>query len=142
MPILTERGGQRSCPGGSEKFEPCPPTPIHVRCLRLRSRVTGRRYVGSCGDLDRRLYEHNAGQCASTRNGVPWRLLHGESFSTRLEAAERALLHNRPRQRGTRPGCARPWIGATNAQHRQVAPRAEGPAGAGLSCLPRPRRHG
>ncbi len=52
----------------------------------LRSAKTGRRYVGSCEDVAERLRRHNAGHSKSTRHGVPWVLLHSESFSSRAEA--------------------------------------------------------
>ena len=53
----------------------------------LRSAKTGRRYVGSCEDLDDRLRRHNAGESNATKHGVPWRLLHTKSFAMRSEAA-------------------------------------------------------
>lgn len=53
----------------------------------LRSSKTGRRYVGSCEDLDKRL-RHNLGHSKATRHGMPWTLVHSESFSSRDEAAE------------------------------------------------------
>ena len=55
----------------------------------LKSDVTGRRYTGSCGDLDHRLHEHNAGQNPSTRHGVPWTLVHSESYRSKVEAVQR-----------------------------------------------------
>jgi putative endonuclease len=55
----------------------------------LTSEKTGRSYVGSTDDLDRRLSQHNAGHSKSTRHGVPWRLVHSESFETRSEAMVR-----------------------------------------------------
>jgi putative endonuclease len=55
----------------------------------LRSDVTGRRYIGSCHDLDNRFREHNAGESKATKHGIPWRLIHYESFSSRTEAVRR-----------------------------------------------------
>jgi putative endonuclease len=52
----------------------------------LRSAATGRRYVGSCEHVNERLRRHNAGQSKATRHGVPWQLIHSESFATRSEA--------------------------------------------------------
>jgi hypothetical protein len=40
------------------------------------SRKIGRFYVGSTDDVERRLFQHNAGYSKSTRHGVPWRLVH------------------------------------------------------------------
>jgi putative endonuclease len=42
--------------------------------------------VGSTQDVEKRLQEHNSGKSTSTRAGVPWKLVHTESFSTRSEA--------------------------------------------------------
>ena len=55
----------------------------------LRSEKTGRRYVGSCQDVQERLRRHNAGHSKVTRHGVPWSLEHFEPFSTRAEAMQR-----------------------------------------------------
>ena len=57
----------------------------------LRSGKTGRRYVGSCRDIDVRLRRHNAGQSKATKHGVPWSLIHSEAFPTRAEAVAREL---------------------------------------------------
>jgi putative endonuclease len=55
----------------------------------LRSEKTGRRYIGSCLDLDDRLSRHNAGQSKATKHGVPWRLVHSEECMTRSDAIRR-----------------------------------------------------
>jgi putative endonuclease len=55
----------------------------------LRSATTGRRYIGSCEDLDERLRRHNLGHSKATRHGIPWILVHRESFSSRAEATRR-----------------------------------------------------
>ncbi len=55
----------------------------------LASEVTGHRYTGSCGDLDDRLRRHNAGESLATRHGVPWRLVHTETFPSRADAVRR-----------------------------------------------------
>jgi len=55
----------------------------------LRSEKPGRRYVGSCKDLFKRLRRHNAGVVSATRNGIPWILVHSETFLTRSEAIMR-----------------------------------------------------
>ena len=49
-------------------------------CYVLQSQKNGRRYVGSCKDLNDRIRRHNAGQSKATKHGVPWVLLHSESF--------------------------------------------------------------
>ncbi|PZR75783.1 MAG: hypothetical protein DLM73_04385 [Chthoniobacterales bacterium] len=38
----------------------------------LRSNKTGRRYVGSCEDLDDRFRRHNVGESKATKHGIPW----------------------------------------------------------------------
>jgi putative endonuclease len=55
----------------------------------LRSGKTRRRYVGSCEDLDDRVRRHNAGEAKATRHGIPWKLVHTESFLTRREAVKK-----------------------------------------------------
>jgi len=55
----------------------------------LKSERDGRLYVGSTDDLKRRLREHGAGQCQSTRHRRP---LHLEAYiAVRQEAAARSL---------------------------------------------------
>jgi putative endonuclease len=58
-------------------------------CYVLRSQKTGRRYVGSCENLTERIRRHNAGHSRATKHGLPWALVHSESFATRAEAALR-----------------------------------------------------
>ena len=68
-------------------------------CYVLRSLRTGRRYVGSCEDLDERLQRHNSRESKATKHGVPWVLLHSEGFSTRREAAGRERYYKTGRGR-------------------------------------------
>ncbi|MFL5331512.1 MAG: GIY-YIG nuclease family protein [Gemmataceae bacterium] len=55
----------------------------------IRSESTGRRYTGSCEDLDDRLRRHNAGESKATKHGMPWTLIHREEFPSRAEAMRR-----------------------------------------------------
>jgi putative endonuclease len=55
----------------------------------LRSLKTGRRYVGSSNNAERRLKEHNTGKSKSTRHGIPWELIYEESCQDRSEAVRR-----------------------------------------------------
>ena len=55
----------------------------------LRSGRHGRRYVGSCADLEDRLRRHNAGRSRATKAGVPWELIYSERFDARREAMVR-----------------------------------------------------
>jgi len=58
----------------------------------LRSLRTGRYYVGSTQDLEKRVLEHNAGKSRSGRAGGPWELVHREEFATRSMAVVREAL--------------------------------------------------
>jgi len=55
----------------------------------LRSEKSGRYYVGSTNDLDRRLHEHNIGHTPSTRNKGPWVVVYSERAQTEAEARKR-----------------------------------------------------
>ena len=65
----------------------------------LRSEKTGRFYVGSAADVEKRLQRHNRGDAKSTRHGVPWAVLHTESFVTRSEALHRERYYKTGRGR-------------------------------------------
>jgi putative endonuclease len=58
----------------------------------LISEANGRRYFGSCHDLDNRLAYHNAGKVKSTKPYRPYKLLYFETFDTRSEAQRRELF--------------------------------------------------
>ena len=68
-------------------------------CYVLRSRKTGRRYVGSCEDLNERIRCHNAGDSKATKHGVPWVLVHSEGFASRAEATRRERYYKTGRGR-------------------------------------------
>jgi putative endonuclease len=65
----------------------------------LRSTKTGRRYVGSCEDLDERLRRHNLGHSKATRHGVPLTLMHSETFCNRAEATRKERYYKSGRGR-------------------------------------------
>ncbi len=46
----------------------------------LKSKKSGKRYIGCSDNPDRRLGEHNAGYNESTRSGVPWEKIYTEKF--------------------------------------------------------------
>ncbi len=52
----------------------------------LQSLKTHRFYTGYCQDLSNRLTEHNSGENKSTRSGIPWRILHTETFTAKADA--------------------------------------------------------
>lgn len=55
----------------------------------ISSKVKPYIYVGMTTDLDRRLREHNGGKSRTTRPYRPFKLIHTEVFSPRLEARAR-----------------------------------------------------
>ena len=68
-------------------------------CYVLRSERTGRRYVGSCGNLADRIRRHNAGESKGTKHGLAWALIQSEVFVTRAEAAQRERYYKTGRGR-------------------------------------------
>jgi putative endonuclease len=62
----------------------------------------GRLYVGSTGDLKRRLNEHQQGLARWTNSRGPWQLVHREEFETRSEAMIR--------ERQLKAGQGRQWL--------------------------------
>jgi putative endonuclease len=57
----------------------------------LQSEMTGRFYVGSTTDVDRRLSEHLRGHSLATRNRGPWKLVYRKEFDTSPEARRREI---------------------------------------------------
>jgi len=55
----------------------------------LKSLDHDRYYKGHCGDLDKRLQQHNKGQVKSTKPYAPWKVIYHEEFLTREEAIAR-----------------------------------------------------
>jgi predicted GIY-YIG superfamily endonuclease len=69
----------------------------------LRSSKTGRRYVGSCENVDDRLRRHDAGHSKATRHSIPWILVHSEKlFEPRRSGEKGAVLQIRTRSRRPR----------------------------------------
>ena len=63
----------------------------------LQHTVAKRKYIGSTGDLKRRLYEHNQGLQKSTRRkSGEWKVIYAEIFRAKSDALERErkLKHN------------------------------------------------
>jgi putative endonuclease len=52
----------------------------------LKSKSTGRYYIGQTKNLDRRLEDHNSGKSIYTRNKGPWELVGKFSCSNRSES--------------------------------------------------------
>ena len=55
----------------------------------LRSKTSGRLYIGYTSDLTHRLGQHNHGVTKSMKNRGPWELVHREEFAMRGEAMRR-----------------------------------------------------
>ncbi len=55
----------------------------------LQSETTGRFYIGSTDDLERRLAEHLRGHSPATRGHGPWKLVYKEQFDTIVEGRRR-----------------------------------------------------
>jgi putative endonuclease len=55
----------------------------------LQSSTSGKFYVGSTNDLERRLAEHGRGHSLATRGRGPWRIVYREEFLTLAEARRR-----------------------------------------------------
>lgn len=52
----------------------------------LKSKKTGRLYRGSTKDIKQRFSEHNSGKTASTKSGIPWKLIYYEAFEHKKDA--------------------------------------------------------
>ena len=55
----------------------------------LRNSRSGRHYIGSTNDIDRRIKEHNRGQTKSTNQLGEWTIIYKEQYNTALEAKHR-----------------------------------------------------
>jgi putative endonuclease len=55
----------------------------------LHSKFHQRIYVGMTSNIERRIKEHNSGQCRSTKPYLPWLLIFTEECEDRIRARER-----------------------------------------------------
>lgn len=55
----------------------------------LQSEKTGRRYIGSTENVEKRLGEHNSGKTYSTRFGRPWKIIFTEEYPDKSAAQSR-----------------------------------------------------
>ncbi|WP_157243414.1 GIY-YIG nuclease family protein [Algoriphagus resistens] len=55
----------------------------------LQSERLAKYYVGTCIDLDRRLYERNIGHSKFSSTGIPWKLVYLENFDDLINAKRR-----------------------------------------------------
>ena len=65
----------------------------------LRSRSSGRFYIGHTENLIKRIFEHNNNRTTSIKNRGPWELFYSEAFETRSEAAGRERYLKRMKSR-------------------------------------------
>jgi putative endonuclease len=65
----------------------------------LFSVSTNKYYVGSCGNINIRLEQHNTGRNKSTKLGAPWELKKLETYNTRSEAVQREAFIKRMKSR-------------------------------------------
>ena len=52
----------------------------------LYSHSKDRYYIGSCGDINKRLVRHNEGATPSTKPYRPWTVVYSEQFPDKSEA--------------------------------------------------------
>jgi putative endonuclease len=55
----------------------------------LKNEITGRYYIGSTNDLNRRIVEHNRGQTKSTKQNGKWEVIYREEFILSIQAKQR-----------------------------------------------------
>jgi len=55
----------------------------------LKSLSNGKYYIGSCDDINERIKKHNSGNVKSTKNFIPWKIVHKEFFGARGSATKR-----------------------------------------------------
>ncbi len=50
---------------------------------------SGKYYTGYTSDLNKRLAEHNSGQCKTTKTDSGWKVIYSELYKSRSEAMKR-----------------------------------------------------
>lgn len=58
----------------------------------IQSTKTGKYYIGSTSNLERRLHEHNHNNTQSLKNKGPFVLIYKETFETVAEARKRESM--------------------------------------------------
>jgi putative endonuclease len=79
----------------------------------LWSSKLGKRYIGSTGNAEKRLREHNSRHTQYTSRGVPWIKIHEERYGTIHEARER--------EKYLKSGMGRGWLDKLYPQYRRGA---------------------
>lgn len=62
----------------------------------LRSKRTGKYYIGYTNNLRERFRQHNEGESLATKSGVPYELIYYEAYRAKKDALirERKLKHH------------------------------------------------
>lgn len=55
----------------------------------LNSSLNNSYYIGSCGNIERRLSAHNSGEVKSTKRYMPWKIVYLEKYKSLSEAVKR-----------------------------------------------------
>jgi len=55
----------------------------------LKSKINGAYYIGSCENIEKRLFQHNDGLVLSTKRYLPWGLVYKEAYDTLSKARRR-----------------------------------------------------
>ena len=79
--------GSSPIPSTTTPIPPSHPQPLYFVYI-LRSRSSGRFYIGSCSHLLRRFHQHQSNSVPATRHRGPWWMPYYEIFPT-LSAARR-----------------------------------------------------
>lgn len=78
----------RPCQGRGRGCESRPPLQMFITYI-LRNTLTGRHYIGSTNDKERRLTEHNRGQTKSTKQNGRWEIIYKEEYLLGVDAKKR-----------------------------------------------------
>ena len=63
--------------------------PMSYYVYVLWSEILQKRYIGSTGNLNLRIAQHNRGCSRFTKPGIPWQLVYKEEYTTKTEARKR-----------------------------------------------------
>jgi putative endonuclease len=69
----------------------------HYWVYILKSKSTGKFYIGQTSNLQARLADHNTKRSRYTSSGVPWTLVYREAYPSRKEAILREQFLKSPR---------------------------------------------
>jgi putative endonuclease len=65
----------------------------------IQSETSGKYYIGSSEDVQKRLQQHNWSRTPSTKSGIPWKLVYTEEYATRSEAVSREYAIKKKKSR-------------------------------------------